>query len=67
MNELVDKLLAEQNELIAKTKKLKSFIGTDVYVKTLSGKHKILLRKQLEAMLAYRDVLDERIEDLEGL
>lgn len=67
MKELVDKLLAEQDELIGKTKKLKSFIGTDVYEKTLSGKHKILLRKQLEAMLAYRDVLDKRIEDLEGL
>jgi hypothetical protein len=67
VKELVDKLLAEQDELIGKTKKLKSFIGTDVYEKTLSGKHKILLRKQLEAMLAYRDVLDERIEDLEGL
>jgi hypothetical protein len=67
MNELVSKLLTEQDELIAKTEKLKAFIGTDVYGKTLSGKHKILLRKQLEAMLTYRDVLDERIEDLEGL
>ena len=67
MKELVDKLLTEQDELIGKTKKLKSFISTDVYEKTLSSKHKILLHKQLEAMLAYRDVLDERIEDLEGL
>jgi hypothetical protein len=65
VKELVDELLAEQDELIAKTKKLKSFIGTDVYVKTLPGKHKELLRKKLEAMFAYRDVLDELIEYLE--
>ena len=67
MKELVSKLLSEQDELIAKMEKLKAFIGADVYEKTLSGKHKMLLRKQLEVMLAYRDVLDERIEDLEGL
>lgn len=67
MKELVDKLLAEQDELIGKTKKLKSFIGTDVYVKMLPSKHKELLRKKLEAMFTYRDVLDELIEYLEEL
>ena len=67
MKELIDELLTEQDELLVKTKKLKSFIGTDVYSKTLPNKHKELLRKKLEAMFAYRDVLDELIEYLEGL
>lgn len=67
MKELVEELVAEQDKLLVETKKLKSFIGTDVYAKTLPSKHKELLRKKLEAMFSYRDVLDELIEYLEGL
>lgn len=67
MNEFMDRLSNERAELHEKVKKLKAFIGTDVYEKTLSGKHKMLLQKQMETMLSYQDVLDERIEDIEGL
>jgi hypothetical protein len=64
---VVDRVNFELEGLLENVSRLKAFIGTDVYEKTLSGKHKMLLLKQLEAMLSYGDVLSERIEDLEEL
>ena len=57
---LINKLRQEQQELSERLLKLKVFIKTDAYY-DLPCKDKYLLRKQLNLMIRYDDVLWQRL------
>jgi hypothetical protein len=61
MNELELKLIGEKNELHEKIIKLKNFIdSSNMYDKLPYYKQQILIR-QLDVMIEYNDILNERI------
>lgn len=57
----VDRLIIEHSELIDKQEKLNKFFDTDIF-KNLSSTKQHLLQAQFGAMLAYSQILTERIK-----
>jgi hypothetical protein len=60
----LDRLKAEQQELLDKVTKLAMFLNSDK-VETLSDGNHLLLKQQLEVMNAYLNILIIRIELIE--
>lgn len=61
MQEFLKRLIEENDALFEKTIKLNEFIKTDIFLK-LSDANQYLLRKQLEVMREYSNILETRIE-----
>lgn len=57
-----DRVVLELNELDAKRRKLHEFINSNDVFKKLPDEEQSRLNRQLEAMTAYADILDQRID-----
>ena len=71
MDTVLDRVKREQDELQGRLSELCKFIGygkhpSDEFL-TLSPANRILLERQLELMKEYRDILDVRLELMEGV
>lgn len=61
MNEVLNRVIKEQEELGENAKKLSNFIGlSDVFLK-LSDTEKALMKEQCETMWEYYEILGSRI------
>lgn len=65
-SDVLNRMIDESAELTTKVEKLTAFVGVDSF-DTVNPVQKELLHKQLSAMIVYRDILDERIRNLENL
>lgn len=63
--ELIEKLTQEDNELLDKITKLKSFLYTDAF-NLLPYNHQHLMEAQVKAMETYHTILCARIYELRG-
>ena len=58
----LDRLKAEQQELLDKVTKLATFLAKEEFNKTLSDANYLLLKQQLEIMNSYLNILIIRVE-----
>lgn len=65
MSDFLERLNTEREELNDKILKLTHFSNTPIYV-GLSKGNKLLLSKQLNTMVEYRDILDIRLDLLKA-
>ena len=60
MKQYIEKMVNEKKDLEGKIAKDEKLLATDPYDLDETGKH--LLKKQVGAMKAYRDILEQRIK-----
>lgn len=64
MSTFKDRLVEEHSSLYEKIEKLSIFIKENKIFNDLSDKQQKLLKRQLEVMLEYHQILIERIKDI---
>ena len=64
MSTFKDRLVEERSALYEKIEKLSVFIKENKIFNDLSDKQQKLLKRQLEVMLEYHQILIERIKDI---
>jgi hypothetical protein len=65
MSDFISRLIIERNELSERLDKLKAFLGTEAFLKTIEANQQVLLWSQSGLMQGYLNTLNKRLELLE--
>ena len=65
MSEFISRLIDERDELSERLDKLKAFLGTEAFLKTVEASQQVLLWSQSGLMQGYLNTLNKRIDLLE--